>query len=217
MVPSQYLQIGNATDGATRIVNKPSLALVATSGQWSDLVGKPVLASVASTGNYADLTGKPSSINYSSVTNTPRLSAIAITGSANNLSAGSLTIDLIPTGSHSIGSVSNIWQNAFLGNTSTTSLTSGNAAFSGSLLQTATQSHCQFCLASICKQQSTSLKTTVSKQLADCRNNKFKGCDQHRQHHTKWRQCVDSRRDNFRKRCCSAGQHNSSCDNKPAI
>lgn len=41
------------------IKNKPTLAAVATSGNYSDLSGKPSLATVATSGDYDDLTNKP--------------------------------------------------------------------------------------------------------------------------------------------------------------
>lgn len=40
-------------------VNPSSLAVVATSGQYTDLAGRPALAAVATTGAYADLSGLP--------------------------------------------------------------------------------------------------------------------------------------------------------------
>lgn len=55
------------------IKNKPSLALVATSGVYSDLSGKPVLSTVALTGLYSDLLSKPT------------LSPVASSGSYNDL------------------------------------------------------------------------------------------------------------------------------------
>lgn len=50
----------NAVSGDAQILNKPTLATVATTGAYSDLTGKPSLATVATTGAYSDLTGKPS-------------------------------------------------------------------------------------------------------------------------------------------------------------
>lgn len=41
------------------IRNKPNLATVATSGQYSDLTGTPELATVATSGDYEDLANKP--------------------------------------------------------------------------------------------------------------------------------------------------------------
>lgn len=49
----------NATEGDALILNKPILATVATSGNYSDLNGKPTLSTVATTGNYNDLENIP--------------------------------------------------------------------------------------------------------------------------------------------------------------
>lgn len=49
----------NATKGDAFILNKPTLATVATSGNYSDLNGKPTLSTVATTGNYNDLENIP--------------------------------------------------------------------------------------------------------------------------------------------------------------
>lgn len=51
----------NATEGDAFILNKPTLATVATSGNYSDLNGKPTLSTVATTGNYNDLENIPDS------------------------------------------------------------------------------------------------------------------------------------------------------------
>lgn len=65
----------NATTGVARILNKPSLATVATSGAYSDLTGRPSLATVATSGSYNDLTNKPTlfSGSYSDLTNKPTI------------------------------------------------------------------------------------------------------------------------------------------------
>ena len=49
----------NANSGVAQILNKPSLATVATSGLYSDLTGTPSLATVATSGAYDDLLNKP--------------------------------------------------------------------------------------------------------------------------------------------------------------
>ena len=49
----------NASSGLAQILNKPSLATVATSGAYSDLSGTPSLATVATSGSYSDLSGTP--------------------------------------------------------------------------------------------------------------------------------------------------------------
>jgi hypothetical protein len=64
----------SATTGLAAILNKPTLATVATSGAYSDLSGSPSLATVATTGAYSDLSGAPS------------LATVATTGSYNDLS-----------------------------------------------------------------------------------------------------------------------------------
>ena len=49
----------NSNSGVSQILNKPTLATVATSGNYSDLNGTPTLATVATSGDYDDLTNKP--------------------------------------------------------------------------------------------------------------------------------------------------------------
>lgn len=49
----------NAQSGPTVILNKPSLATVATTGSYNDLSNKPVFSTVATTGNYNDLSNLP--------------------------------------------------------------------------------------------------------------------------------------------------------------
>ena len=49
----------SANSGVAQILNKPSLATVATSGLYSDLTGTPSLATVATSGDYDDLLNKP--------------------------------------------------------------------------------------------------------------------------------------------------------------
>lgn len=58
-VPAQVNADWNSNSGASQILNKPSLATVATTGNYSDLSGKPSLATVATTGSYNDLSDKP--------------------------------------------------------------------------------------------------------------------------------------------------------------
>lgn len=105
----------NATTGAARILNKPTLAAVATSGSYSDLtntptipaaqvpsdwtattgatriLNKPTLATVATSGSYNDLTNRPSLATvattgeYSDLANRPSLASVAISASYNDL------------------------------------------------------------------------------------------------------------------------------------
>ena len=56
-VQADWNETDNTSDAF--ILNKPSLATVATSGAYSDLSGTPSLATVATTGNYSDLSGTP--------------------------------------------------------------------------------------------------------------------------------------------------------------
>ena len=94
-----------AVSGATRIINKPVFAVVATSGSYTDLANKPALAAVSTTGAYNDLTGKPTlstvatsglysdltgkpalfSGAYVDLTGKPTLATVATTGSYNDL------------------------------------------------------------------------------------------------------------------------------------
>lgn len=64
----------NASSGVQQILNKPTLATVATSGSYSDLSNTPSLATVATSGSYNDLS------------NTPSLATVATSGSYNDLS-----------------------------------------------------------------------------------------------------------------------------------
>lgn len=73
----------NATTGKAVILNKPSLATVATSGVYSDLTGKPALKTVATTGVYSDLTGRPDLSVYALASS---LSSVALTGDYADLS-----------------------------------------------------------------------------------------------------------------------------------
>ena len=77
---------------ADYIKNKPTLATVATTGDYDDLIDKPSLATVATSGAYADLTGKPSlatvatSGAYADLSGKPNLAAVATSGNYNDLS-----------------------------------------------------------------------------------------------------------------------------------
>ena len=57
----------NAVEGNAQILNKPTLATVATSGQYSDLTGIPSLSNVATSGSYNDLSNKPTIITSDEV------------------------------------------------------------------------------------------------------------------------------------------------------
>ncbi|MFZ1812571.1 MAG: hypothetical protein WAU02_03585 [Candidatus Saccharimonadales bacterium] len=61
-LPSTAAQVNsdwNASTGVAQILNKPSLATVATTGVYTDLTSRPTLASVATSGSYSDLVNKP--------------------------------------------------------------------------------------------------------------------------------------------------------------
>jgi|688.fasta_scaffold18909_2 hypothetical protein len=65
----------NASSGVARILNKPSLSVVATSGLYDDLGNKPTLSAVATSGSYNDLLSKPTlfSGSYNDLTNKPNV------------------------------------------------------------------------------------------------------------------------------------------------
>lgn len=105
----------NATTGTARILNKPTLSAVATSGSYTDLTNRPSLASVATSGSYTDLVNTPSipsaqvssdwnattgvarilnkptlatvatSGEYADLANRPSLASVAISASYNDL------------------------------------------------------------------------------------------------------------------------------------
>lgn len=80
------------------IDNKPSLATVATSGDYTDLTNTPSLATVATSGDYDDLTNKPTipaaqvnsdwnaSTGVSQILNKPSLATVATSGAYSDLS-----------------------------------------------------------------------------------------------------------------------------------
>ena len=80
------------TGAVDYIKNKPTLANVATSGQYSDLSGTPTLATVATSGQYSDLSGTPSLATvatsglYSDLSGTPSLATVATSGLYSDLS-----------------------------------------------------------------------------------------------------------------------------------
>ena len=59
-IPAAQVQTDwNANSGMAQILNKPSLATVATSGSYPDLHNRPSLKAVATSGDYNDLSNKP--------------------------------------------------------------------------------------------------------------------------------------------------------------
>ena len=88
----------DAASGVAQILNKPSLAAVATSGAYSDLTGTPSLATVATSGDYGDLLNKPiipaaqvnsdwdAASGVAQILNKPSLATVATSGSYTDLS-----------------------------------------------------------------------------------------------------------------------------------
>ena len=163
----------NATSGDALILNKPSLATVATSGNYNDLSNKPnipdisgiqskldgiaegaevnvqsdwnettttsdayiknkpTLATVATSGNYNDLSNKPSfaavatSGNYNDLTNTPRIPSVD--GFIKNISLDTSTETL-----YIVGSTSKIGSTASLNTSSTDIYMQGGEIYAAS-------------------------------------------------------------------------------------
>ena len=91
------------------IVNKPTLAAVATSGEYADLLNKPTLATVAGTGEYSDLLNKPTLATvagtgeYSDLLNTPTIDQTYNASSANaqsGVAVAGLIANYSPTSSY---------------------------------------------------------------------------------------------------------------------
>lgn len=103
----------NASTGVAQILNKPTLATVATTGAYSDLTGKPTLATVATSGSYADLTNKPTipaaqvnsdwnaTSGLAQILNKPTLATVATSGAYSDLT-GTPTAYSLPTASASV-------------------------------------------------------------------------------------------------------------------
>ena len=89
-VQSDWTEADSTSD--SYIMNKPNLATVATSGDYTDLDNTPTLATVATSGAYSDLTGTPSLANvatsgaYSDLSGTPTLASVATSGAYSDLS-----------------------------------------------------------------------------------------------------------------------------------
>lgn len=96
----------NATSGIGEILNKPTLAAVATSGEYADLANSPLLASVALSGDYVDLTGTPllasvaTSGDYGDLVGTPAFSAVATSGDYDDLSGRPSLADVATSGDY---------------------------------------------------------------------------------------------------------------------
>lgn len=94
----------NAVEGDAQILNKPTLATVATSGQYSDLTGIPSLSNVATSGSYNDLSDKPTIITSEEVDqkiNTAVGSVYRVKGTVANYAA-------LPTTDVVVGDVYNL-------------------------------------------------------------------------------------------------------------
>ena len=97
-VPAQVNADWNANSGVAEILNKPTLATVATTGDYTDLSNTPTLATVATSGDYDDLTNKPtipaaqvnadwnSNSGVSEILNKPTLATVATSGDYGDLS-----------------------------------------------------------------------------------------------------------------------------------
>lgn len=86
LVPSAQVNSDwNSVSGVSQILNKPTLATVATTGAYADLTGKPTLFS----GTYADLAGKPTLVTTATST-APGLT-LNVAGSAINLTGTATT------------------------------------------------------------------------------------------------------------------------------
>ena len=70
----------NATSGSAQILNKPTLATVATSGSYSDLSNKPTIPAAQVNSDWSASTG------LAQILNKPTLSAVATSGSYSDLS-----------------------------------------------------------------------------------------------------------------------------------
>ena len=87
----------SATTGVTKILNKPTLAPVATSGDYTDLTNLPPLATVATSGDYNDLVNTPSvpppqvnsdwtaTTGLAEILNKPTLALVATSGDYTDL------------------------------------------------------------------------------------------------------------------------------------
>ena len=81
-VPTQQNADWNATEGYSKILNKPNLKRVATTGDYDDLINKPTIppAQIQADWNQLDATNK------SFIKNKPNLHSVATSGNYNDLS-----------------------------------------------------------------------------------------------------------------------------------
>lgn len=73
-------------------LNLPSLATVATSGDYSDLSGKPTLATVSSSGSYTDLINTPAGLSASTPSRALNSAAYQISSTRNSMVMYSIQI-----------------------------------------------------------------------------------------------------------------------------
>ena len=110
-VQANWNETDNTSDAY--IQNKPTLATVATTGDYDDLTDKPNLATVATSGDYDDLTNKPtipaaqvnsdwnSSSGVSQILNKPTLATVATSGAYSDLSGTPSLATVATSGSYS--------------------------------------------------------------------------------------------------------------------
>ena len=115
-VQSDWSQSDSSADDY--IKNKPSLATVATTGDYDDLTNKPNLATVATTGDYDDLTNKPTIPTVNNGTLTIQQNGVTLdTFTANQ--SGNTTVNITASG----GGDKNIWYAVCTSSYSTTAKT----------------------------------------------------------------------------------------------
>lgn len=85
------------------IKNKPSLATVATTGDYDDLTNKPSLATVATTGDYDDLTNKPTIPTVNDATLTIQKNGTDVETFTANSSTNKTANITVPTQASDIG------------------------------------------------------------------------------------------------------------------
>jgi hypothetical protein len=106
-VQADWNETDNTSDAF--ILNKPSLAAIAISGDYSDLSGTPSFATVATSGNYSDLSGTPTiPTNVSDLTNdsgfTTNTGTVVSIASGTGLTGGPITT----AGTLSLASIANL-------------------------------------------------------------------------------------------------------------
>lgn len=92
-VPSDW----NATTGVSRILNKPSLATVATTGSYTDLVNKPTIPAAQIQSDWNSISG------LSEILNKPTFAAVAISGSYADLTNTPRYVDTVTISGSTLG------------------------------------------------------------------------------------------------------------------